>query len=49
LYVTFDRGARLITEPLKEALIKPDVNLATGATSSPDQQRTQGETIKIGV
>jgi NADH:ubiquinone reductase (H+-translocating) len=49
LYVTFDRGARLITEPLKEALIKPDVKLTSGATSPPDQPRNQGEMIKIGV
>jgi NADH:ubiquinone reductase (H+-translocating) len=31
-YVTFDRGARLITEPLKEALIEPDVDLTTHAS-----------------
>jgi NADH:ubiquinone reductase (H+-translocating) len=31
-YASFDRGARLITEPLKEALIEPDVDLTTHAS-----------------
>jgi NADH dehydrogenase len=39
LYVTFDRGARLITEPLKEPLIKPDVNHPTDAPSGHSQRR----------
>ena len=38
-YVTFDRGARLITEPLKEPMIKPDVDLTARATSSHDHPR----------
>jgi NADH:ubiquinone reductase (H+-translocating) len=40
LYFTFDRGARLITEPLKEALIKPEVNLPTVGALSQDQPST---------
>jgi NADH dehydrogenase len=30
-YLTFDRGARLITEPLKEPLVKPNADVATPA------------------
>lgn len=40
LYLTFDRGARLITDPLKEALIEPDANHSTRAASFQDTPRT---------
>ena len=34
LYVTFDRGARLITEPLKGPLVKSPVDLTTPVATS---------------
>ena len=35
-YVTFDRGARLITEPLKEPLLEPHADLTTPVAGSAD-------------
>jgi NADH dehydrogenase len=34
-YVSFDRGARLITEPLKEPLVRFDPNVAPSCHESP--------------